>query len=139
MAMYHYQQALAIFPEYATAAAGLAQVYELKNLDDAALHWYAKAVKLDHHLVNANLRRGALLLRKNEPARAEIAFRAGLKTARDDPRLLVNLALARLAQHDEGAARALLARAESVAGPDPALGEVLAGAQRIVAAGAGGR
>jgi tetratricopeptide (TPR) repeat protein len=133
MAVYHYQRALAIFPQYATAAQGLAQAYELRGMDDAALHWYARALKLDHRLPGANLRRGGLLLKKGEPARAEVAFRAALRTDPDDARLLVNLALARLAQRDPDRARALVARAESLLPSDPALRELVAGTKRVLA------
>src|SRR5207249_3868713 len=121
----------AIFPRYATAAQGLAQAYELLGMDDAALHWYAKALKLEHRLPGANLRRGGLLMRKGEPARAEVALRAALKTDPRDARILVNLALARLAQHDPDQAQALVARAESVLPSDPALRELLAGTKRV--------
>src|SRR2546426_12409640 len=102
-------------------------------MDDAALHWYAKALKLDHRLPGPNLRRGGLLSRKGEPARTEVAFSAALKTDPDDARLLVNLALARVAQHDLDQALALVTRAESVLPSDPALSELLAGKKLVLA------
>lgn len=117
-ATFHYRRALHIFPRYATAAEGLAQAYEGRHHDAAALHWYARAAALDPDLVSARMRRAELLLRRGEPARAEVALRAVLGRRPDDPRLLADLALARLAQRDPTGARTLVAQAESQGGPN---------------------
>ncbi len=131
-AMLHFRAALAIYPPYEWAAFGIGKMYEEKGLDNGALEWYATATRLNDHLTLAHLNSGAIYYKRGDLAAAEKDFHAGLESEPDNPRLLIGLALVRLAQDDRAEAQTLINRAESHAGSDPEFPKLLAEARHAI-------
>lgn len=131
-AMLHFREALAIYPPYEWAAFGIGKMYEEKGLDNGALEWYATATKLNNTLVRAHLNSGAIYYKRGELAAAERAFHAGLELQPDDPRLLIGLALVRLAQGNRTEAQRLIDSIEPHANADPEVATLLAEARRAI-------
>ncbi len=133
-AMVHLRQALVIQPDSADAAFAIGAIYERKGLDAGALHWYAKAMQFDWRFAKAHLNTGVIRYRRAEYASAEAAFRTGLESEPQNPRLLIGLALALLAQERLLEAQTALDRVDRDAINDMEVLDHLADARRALRA-----
>ena len=128
-AMSEYRQAYALDSTYAEAALGVGNMYQRKGLFGGALHWYAKASEIDPRLTQAYLNTGIVRNALGESSAAEAAFRAGLETEPDNPRLLAGLSISLIAQGRKPEAAAVIDRVIPLAKDDLAAQELLAFAQ----------
>jgi tetratricopeptide (TPR) repeat protein len=132
-ALAHYRRALAIDPDYASAAFGIGHVETLRGHDAEAQLWYEEALRRDPQFAKAHLQLGLLFQRRGDPPAAEAAFTAGLASEPDNPLLLVNLAAARLSQGNREGARAALRRLDATRpAMDPRTVAVVAAARREI-------
>ena len=129
-AMLQFHESLAIYPPYDDAAFGIGKIYERKGIDAGALEWYATATRLNPNWAPAHLNSGAIYYKRGEFTAAEKAFRAGLESQPNNPRLLIGLALVRLAQDDRAEAEILIGRATSLADGDHEVAALLAEARQ---------
>jgi hypothetical protein len=56
LAAQHFREANVIYPQFAPAAMGLAQVHDARGQRDDAIRWYEEALSLDPHLTQARER-----------------------------------------------------------------------------------
>jgi protein O-mannosyl-transferase len=131
-AMLHFRAALAIYPPYEWAAFGIGKIYEEKGLENGALEWYATATRLNDHVTLAYLNSGAIYYKRGDLTAAERDFHSGLQAEPNNPRLLIGMALVRVAQDDRVEARALLDRAESMADGTPDIAKLLGEARQLL-------
>lgn len=131
-ALYHFHEALRIYPPDADAALGLGRVCEKKGKESDALEWYQRATQLNWRLADAHLNAGSIHYKHGDYAAAESAFRAGLESAPRHPRLLVGLALALSGQGSGPEAAAILARVEALPDRTTATDTLVAQARSIM-------
>jgi superkiller protein 3 len=98
-----YRSAVQASPGDAQAHLGLAQALEKKRTWKAAYDSYVKASELDPRLAEPFRGQGAMLLRMDKPAEAEVAFRKAVEIDRKFPEAQLGLgeALARQKKIDE--------------------------------------
>lgn len=125
-AMMEYRQALALYPPYADAALAIGNVYQEKRLYNGALYWYAKAQEIAPRFVSAHLNVGIIRNAIGDFRAAEAAFRAGLQSEPDHPRLLAGLVLSLIAQGRRTEAATVIERVKPLAADDPESQELLA-------------
>jgi tetratricopeptide (TPR) repeat protein len=132
-ALFHYEQAIAIYPDYAAAAFGIGHLAMLRGDEATALEWLQRAVRSDWQMSNAHFQLGLLYLRHGQYTAAEAALRAALADRPDNPLFLVNLAASRAAQGDPWGAREILRRIDDLTvANDPETAELLAAARHEV-------
>lgn len=73
-----YREALAIYPQFANAASGLASVYSLKGIPSGAEHWYFEALKIEPGNLQALEGLGRLYLSLGRIPDAEKQFDAAM-------------------------------------------------------------
>ncbi len=131
-AMAHYRRALEIYPEYAQAAAGIGNIYQLRGLDAGAMHWYLRALAIEPDYPTVHVNIATIRQQRGEYDAAEAALRTALQSAPGDPLVAVHLGAVLLAQGDRWRARNALRYSEALPPPagDPDAAEEVRYTQR---------
>lgn len=120
-AIYHYKEAMALYPFFAKAAGSIGLLHHKRGALDEAEIWYREALAINKFVPGAGLNLSNLLLLRHRYADAIAAYRAALRYRPADTNLLKGLGMSMVAAGDAEKGLFVLEQARRLGDTDPAL------------------